>query len=155
MKQALYITLFLTMIFVSCAINPNLNQINSSTSTSAKIEIPVNAKRAQQPMNAEPSFEYRLGFGDVVEVKFFHIESYNISTNDFLKEIEKLGVSQIVVLERKNYLRKIISSVKASITDSWHQPAGVKANNKKIRLNPEKIDIDSKSKSLIMSVHAS
>lgn len=77
MKRALYTTFLLMTAFVSCAINPNLNEINSSTS-SAKVEIPVDIKRTtQHQMNSATVFEYRLGFGDVVEIKFFNNSEYN------------------------------------------------------------------------------
>ncbi len=74
MKRALLTTALMTLIVVSCAINPNLNELNSSTS---KIEIPVNMNRASQPLDKTAAYEYRLGFGDVVEIKFFNNSEYN------------------------------------------------------------------------------
>lgn len=77
MKRVLPILFFLTMIVLSCAINPNLNDIKSSTS-SAKVEILLNTKSTKQPaLNSVNTLEYRLGFGDVVEVKFFNNSEYN------------------------------------------------------------------------------
>ncbi len=77
MKRPLYITLFTTMVLLSCAINPNLTDNNSSTSKS-KIEIPVSIKKTTpQHLNSATALEYRLGFGDVVEVKFFNNSEYN------------------------------------------------------------------------------
>jgi len=78
MKIAKIIATTLTAVIAmtSCAINPNLNQVNS-----AKME--RNARQsgivraAGNTKVASRTTEYQLGFGDVIEVKFFANSEYN------------------------------------------------------------------------------
>jgi len=69
-------TLTVLIAMTSCAINPNLNQVNS-----AKME--RNARQdglvraASNSTVASRPTEYLLGFGDVIEVKFFANSEYN------------------------------------------------------------------------------
>jgi len=69
------IVLILTAgLLSSCAINPNLNDIRN-TPEDAEITMPL---MPQTPtVNERMTNQYRLGFGDVVEVKFFNHGEYN------------------------------------------------------------------------------
>lgn len=88
------------------------------------------------------------------EVKFFHIESLADDLEAQLAVLERLGPTDFVVLERKNYLRKIISSVKASQTTRWHQPAGSVAALEKLTLSPDRLQIDGKNTALLPLLRA-
>jgi len=83
------------------------------------------------------------------EIKFFHIRDLGMDITDFLSSLIGLGFNRIIVLERKNYLRKIVSSVIAHTSDNWHAPGQIKSNKNTILLNPENINIDDKKQSLI------
>ena len=60
----------------SCAINPNLNQIHSAKLERKSTQISV-TNATQNPADAAHATEYVLGFGDVIEVKFFANSEYN------------------------------------------------------------------------------
>ncbi len=74
MRHTLHILFSLMTIVLSCAINPNLNDMSPSTS---KVEIPMSITRTPEAKNSTSALEYRLGFGDVVEIKFFNNNEYN------------------------------------------------------------------------------
>lgn len=88
------------------------------------------------------------------EVKFFHIGSLADSLEGQLEVLERLGPTEFIVLERKNYLRKVISSVKASRTTRWHQPAGSVAALEKLAISPDKLRIDGKDTALLPLLRA-
>ncbi|MBN1478919.1 polysaccharide export protein [candidate division KSB1 bacterium] len=67
---------FCTSIWLSCAINPNLQEINTSPAK-VKIQIPHNRETMAKVNKSAGPREYHLGYGDVVEIKFFHNAEYN------------------------------------------------------------------------------
>lgn len=92
------------------------------------------------------------------EVKFYHLDRTNISLSDYVQQISELGVSHFIVLERKNYLRKIVSSYVAfdkkknnlrTIDESDHHSADAKAKLYQINLNVNNVIIDGSNKSLL------
>ncbi|MGD1855059.1 MAG: hypothetical protein ACFB2W_12505 [Leptolyngbyaceae cyanobacterium] len=92
------------------------------------------------------------------EVKFYHLDRTNISLSDYIQQISELGVSHFIILKRKNYLRKIVSSYVSfdkkqanlrTIDDSDHHSAETKPTLHKINLNIDSINIDSTQKPLL------
>lgn len=83
-----------------------------------------------------------------IEIKFYNLQNYQISIQDFLKQSQKMGFQHYIVLERKNYLKKIISSLVARKTLEWHLPPKIKATPSKIRIKTERIKIDNSAQSL-------
>lgn len=92
------------------------------------------------------------------EVKFYHLDCTNISLSDYVQQISELGVSHFIILKRKNYLRKIVSSYVAfdkkknnlrTIDQSDHYSADAKAKLYQIDLNVNNITIDGSKKSLL------
>lgn len=77
MNRTLWALLTGTTMWMSCAINPNLQEINSSPKI--KIEMPRNEQTSARSISKSQTLsrEYRLGSGDVVEIKFFHNAEYN------------------------------------------------------------------------------
>lgn len=126
MRQAFLTTLLLTALLASCAINPNLAELNSSrpalqtnipkqqaatggAATRAVLAAPVN-----RPSRAP---EYRLGFGDVLEVKFFNNSEYNETTAvrpDGKITLQRIGDISVVGM-RVSQLDSIITASYAEI----------------------------------------
>lgn len=82
------------------------------------------------------------------EIKFFHIERMGNSLQEFFNDLEAMGFTHFIVLERKNYLRKIISSVIASNSGVWHKASSEQAKQYTVELDIDKVCIDDKSQSL-------
>ena len=92
------------------------------------------------------------------EVKFYHLDRTSISLSDYIQQISELGVSHFIVLKRKNYLRKIVSSYVAfdkkknnlrTIDESDHHSVDAKARLYQINLDVNNVTIDGSKKSLL------
>ncbi|MEM6812612.1 MAG: hypothetical protein AAF549_09130 [Pseudomonadota bacterium] len=92
------------------------------------------------------------------ELKFYHLDRTNISLSDYIQKICELGVNHFIILKRKNYLRKIVSSYVSfdkqqsnlrSIDNSDHHSADTKAKLHKITLNIDSVNIDATKKTLL------
>ncbi|MEA5466103.1 hypothetical protein [Leptothoe sp. PORK10 BA2] len=92
------------------------------------------------------------------EVKFYHLDRTNISLPDYVQQISEQGISHFIILKRKNYLRKIVSSYVSfdkkksrlrTIYESDHHPADTKAKLHQINLNVNSFTIDGSRKSLL------
>lgn len=57
------------------------------------------------------------------EVKFFHLDLFGVSYEDFVASLQPAGITHVVILERRNYLAKIVSSVRAQADGLYHVPA--------------------------------
>ena len=84
-----------------------------------------------------------------LETKFYHVRYFKEDLQDYIQKIKENGVCKFVVLERKNYLRKIVSSIAASQSATWHQPANTKSRLTKVKINIESVRIDGRNKPLI------
>ncbi len=83
------------------------------------------------------------------EVKPFHISKYlGKDIKDYITSLNDT-VDYFIVLKRKNFLRKIVSSLVAQSTGFYHMGKKNKSQLKKININFNKINIDFKEKSLI------
>tara|TARA_B100000686_G_C16805268_1_gene989586 strand:+ start:9727 stop:10653 length:927 start_codon:yes stop_codon:yes gene_type:complete len=84
------------------------------------------------------------------EFKPFNNKVLNLEIVDFINELENLGINYFIILDRKNRLRKIISSLIAhNFSDKWHYSPNDNVKRNNIFINPEKIEIDFDSKPLI------
>ena len=83
------------------------------------------------------------------EVKFFHLKLANIELSNYLNSIQGLGIDHFIVLKRKNYLRKIVSSAIASKVSQYHQSSEQKARFKQVEIDIGNVEIDCDAKSLI------
>ncbi|BBO72978.1 hypothetical protein DSCW_03950 [Desulfosarcina widdelii] len=115
--------------------------VNSHCKTKNIIEDPLKILNSRMNLSGKNKF---YGF----EIKFFHIRNFKMDFQEFLEELEKLNFNKFIVIERKNYLRKILSSVKARITSEWHAPKKSCPINKKIKININKLNIDNKEDTL-------
>lgn len=59
-----------------------------------------------------------------LEIKPFHLSSAGIGPAELVRQAGRLGFEHFVVLERRNYLRVLVSALVARETRTWHRPAG-------------------------------
>jgi len=55
-----------------------------------------------------------------MELKLFHLDIFDIPLDLYLQHLINVGMTQLVILERKNYLAKIVSSVRAHQDGRYH-----------------------------------
>lgn len=77
-----------------------------------------------------------------IEVKPFHFEAFGISLAEFIEGMREAGVNRFVVLDRRNRLRKIVSSRVAARSGVWHVKAGAAHTMQRIRLPVEELRMD-------------
>ena len=84
------------------------------------------------------------------EIKPFHNKLMNIPLKEYVDSIEKIGFNYFIILDRRNRLRKIISSIIAHKNpDKWHIKTDQDRQLKKIKIDCNKVVIDFDSKPLI------
>lgn len=83
------------------------------------------------------------------EIKPYHFRLIDMPMEKYFAEIEMLGFQHFILLDRKNKLRKIISSIKAKKSGVYHLQKGSKPQFEKINIPIDNIQIDHESKSLI------
>ena len=83
------------------------------------------------------------------EIKFYNLRCYGIKTQVFVDEIEKLGIDRFILLERRNYLRKIVSSVVAEKAGKYHLRIGSKSKLVRVKIEIGELDLDYDRKSLL------
>lgn len=83
------------------------------------------------------------------EIKPFHVQQAGTTLPEFIAELERAGFSRFIVLERRNYLRKIVSSLIAAQTERWHNSSYEKAEHASVTIDPDCIAIDDTTTSLL------
>ena len=84
------------------------------------------------------------------EIKPFHHRLINCPAETFINHLDSLGFTHFIILDRKNRLRKIISSIIAhERTGIYHRKKGKEAVLNSVTLNPEEIRIDFNTKPLL------
>lgn len=84
------------------------------------------------------------------EMKPFHFRLIRYSTESFLDHLDSLGFTHFILLERKNRLHKIISSVIAHQKNAnYHIGHQARARLTKVHINTQDVRIDFDSKPLI------
>ena len=81
--------------------------------------------------NAITALQFRMrAAGERVygfEVKFFHLRCFGIDLKEYVAHLRALGFTHFVILERRNYLRKILSSVVAHRVGHVSPDCGIEA----------------------------
>jgi hypothetical protein len=96
--------------------------------------------------NMKKAYHRFYGF----EIKPFHHRLIGYSMEEYAENLESLGFSYFIHLDRKNRMRKIISSLIAHQDSSlYHQTQKSKAKLTKVYVNTERLEIDYDSKSLM------
>jgi hypothetical protein len=88
------------------------------------------------------------------EVKFYHLRSLRLTLEQYLRAVEAMQFRHFIVLERRNYLRKIVSSLVARRRGRYHQPAGAEPDLTPITLHLDHVRIDNSDQPLIALLRA-
>ncbi len=83
------------------------------------------------------------------EVKFFHLRILDISLEDYIERLSRLGFTRFVVLKRRNYLRKIVSSLIAHERNQYFLQDAAQVKLHQVYVDVDQIRIDRDQKSLI------
>ena len=83
------------------------------------------------------------------EIKFYHLRFNHLELEDFLAKLHALDFKKVVILERKNTLRKVVSSVIGHREKRFHRKPGEASEMKRVHIDPERIEIDSQSRPLL------
>ena len=76
------------------------------------------------------------------ELKFYHLQLFGVALEDFLSLLDALEFRHFVVLERRNALRKIVSSLVAQQKNKYRQPSGEQASLTRVRLDVDALHVD-------------
>jgi hypothetical protein len=71
-----------------------------------------------------------------MEIKFFHLDHNGIPLGEFLEYLKTTGFTKFIVLERKNYLRKLVSSMTGLRKGAFHAAGSVEARAESITIAP-------------------
>ena len=55
-----------------------------------------------------------------MEVKFFHLDLFALTVEQYLRDLIGVGMTHLIILERRNYLSKVVSSVRAHDDGRYH-----------------------------------
>jgi len=83
------------------------------------------------------------------EIKPYHFRLIGYEQEDFLQHLEAIGFTHYIILDRKNRLRKIISSIIAHQKGGYHIDGKTRARLKSAYVNLDKVEIDFDSKPLL------
>ena len=83
------------------------------------------------------------------EMKFFHLRFNDSTIERFVEDAVRLGVTHFVVLERRNTLRKVVSSLLARQRGRFHFREGESPPPATLSIDVERVDIDNEVKPLI------
>jgi len=83
------------------------------------------------------------------EVKFYHLRCYGVELPAFVHEIEKFDVDRFILLERRNYLRKVVSSVVAEKIGKYHLRIGSNPELVRVKIEIDELDLDYDRKPLL------
>ncbi len=88
----------------------------------------------------------------VVEVKFLeaqHLSVYNNSLPDLIKKFIEIGFDRFIILERKNYLKRMMPHCVAQETKIYHIEKNKTPELHKIYINVQAIKVGKETKSLM------
>lgn len=84
------------------------------------------------------------------EIKFYHLRRMGIDLEDYINYLESIGFKSFIILERKNYLRAIVSSIISNRKlKNFHISSGENPQLIQIELDTELLKTDGECKSLL------
>ena len=84
------------------------------------------------------------------DIKPFNNRVLNYNMSNFIHDIENKGFNYFIILDRKNRLRKILSSIIAhQYTNKWHNTKEDQTKLIKLKVNLNRVEIDLDSKPLV------
>lgn len=84
------------------------------------------------------------------EIKPFHLRLIGYSTESFVHHLDSLGFTHFILLDRKNRLRKIVSSIFAHQDgEEYHVECNTKEQKTRVYINVDEVRIDFDAKPLV------
>jgi hypothetical protein len=83
------------------------------------------------------------------EMKPYHFRLIGYSPEDFLNHLDIMGFTHYIILDRKNRLRKILSSIIAHQKGGYHADGKIRPRLKSVNVNLDNVEIDFDSKALL------
>lgn len=86
-----------------------------------------------------------------IEAKFYHLHDHGVALHVFLDELRGVGAGEchFIVLRRRNYLRKIVSSLAARQRGQWFARPGIPVPPVRLDVNPDRVCIDGDAQPLL------
>jgi hypothetical protein len=118
-----------------------------------------NPQTDKLPLEPNKVLRNRMALGKILyvnktiygcESKFYHLKRMNITIQRYLEDLESLGFKYFIILERKNYLRTIISSLISNRKlKKFHLTSEIKPHLNQIRVDVDNFKTDGERKPLI------
>lgn len=102
-----------------------------------RFQLPADPQRLLLDVMADVATPY---FG--CETKFFHLDQLRVTLPTYLECLQRLNFSYFIVLQRRNYVRKIVSSLVARKRKRYRQAPNATAELTRIMLHPDRVRID-------------
>ena len=83
------------------------------------------------------------------EMKPYHFRLVDYEQEEFLQHLDTMGFTHYIIMDRKNRLRKIVSSIIAHQKGSYHNDSETRARLKTVYVSVDKVEIDFDSKPLL------
>jgi hypothetical protein len=83
------------------------------------------------------------------DLKFYYLRCFGIELQRYIDRLRMIGFTHFIILERRNYLRKVLSSLVARASGNWHLNAGTQPELIKIRLDINDVGIDRERRGLL------
>lgn len=83
------------------------------------------------------------------EAKFWHAAVIHMRFDDFFRTLLGEGFEHFIVLKRRNYLRKIVSSRRAQESGIWRRAPGESIHVSRVRIDPLRLAMDQTSEPLL------
>jgi len=86
-----------------------------------------------------------------IEAKFYHLHDHGIAMAGFLDELGGAGAGpcRFIVLRRRNYLRKVVSSLAARQRGQWFARPGQAVPPVRLAIDPQRVCIDGDAQPLV------
>jgi hypothetical protein len=84
-----------------------------------------------------------------LSAKFFHLRLLGLALPGFVQSLDELGYTHYIVLERRNYLRKIVSSLVAHKQSQFHRRPRKEAVLTPVEVEVQSVKIDRDCKPLL------
>lgn len=88
-----------------------------------------------------------------LECKFYHARQIGLTLEQMVAALDARGFERFIVLDRRNRLRKVVSSLVAAARGSARVPAGIEAPLLRVRIPVDGVPIDSACKPLVTLLH--
>jgi hypothetical protein len=98
-------------------------------------DAPFGLIRSRMPL---AGFRRYYGF----EAKFYHVTCNGQTLPSFVSQLEELGFTHFLVLERRHFLRKVVSSLIAEQTQQFHLAREQKPQATPVHVDPERLEVD-------------